>query len=149
PLRELFHVGERVGGGLIDRSLGQAVPQATANQRDVAPRRVYPTVDTSLQTWEPEADVPLGAPHPAGDSGRLATRALVVLGEGLAAGMGDFTLHGEAQFHSFPNQLARQMRIPFAQPFIEAPGLGDVPGFPRLPVCIPGSFQTTVLRPFP
>src|SRR5262249_20466776 len=44
---------------------------------------------------------------------------------------------------------AGELRAPFAQPFLEPPGLGDVPGFARLPVCVPGLFQTTVLRPFP
>jgi hypothetical protein len=45
--------------------------------------------------------------------------------------------------------MARQMKIPFLQPLLQAPGLGDAPGFPRLPVRLPFDHQTTVLRRFP
>src|SRR5688500_10652814 len=43
------------------------------------------------------------------NSGRLNTASFVVLGEGLAAGMADFSLSEETQRQSFPAQMARQM----------------------------------------
>src|SRR5262249_34550414 len=42
-----------------------------------------------------------------------------------------------------------QMDVPFPQPFIQPPGIGDAPGFPRLPVRLPFEAQTTVLSEFP
>ena len=77
-----------------------------------------------------------------------ATRFLV-LGEGLAAGMTNFSLIEDDQRESFGAQMARQMRADFRQPLIQAPGLGDAPGFPRLPVRPPFDHQTTVLSEFP
>jgi hypothetical protein len=74
---------------------------------------------------------------------------LLVLGEGLAAGMTNFSLFERDQRESFGAQMARQMKVDFAQPYIQAPGLGDAPGFPRLPVRAPHDLQTTVLSEFP
>jgi len=65
-----------------------------------------------------------------GRSGDLDLRSFVVLGEGLAAGFGDFSLAEEYQRESFPAQLARQMGACLSQPCIESPGLGDAPGLP-------------------
>ena len=73
----------------------------------------------------------------------------VVLGEGLAAGMTNFSLCEHDQRESFGAQMARQMQVAFAQPLFQAPGLGDAPGFPRLPVRLPFDHQTTVLTEFP
>ena len=73
----------------------------------------------------------------------------VVLGEGLAAGMTNFSLMDCDQRESFGAQMARQMNVAFAQPLIQPPGLGDAPGFPRLPVRLPFDHQTTVLTEFP
>ncbi len=83
------------------------------------------------------------------DSGRLNTATFVVLGEGLAAGMSDFGLKADLQRESFPALLARQMRTPFTQPLVQPPGIGDLPGFPRLPVRLPAMMQGTVLEAFP
>lgn len=83
------------------------------------------------------------------DSGRLSTARFVVLGEGLAAGMSDFGLKADLQRDSFPAQMARQMRTGMSLPLIQAPGIGDLPGFPRLPVRVPAMFQTTVREDFP
>src|SRR5262245_15462877 len=41
--------------------------------------------------------------------GSLDTSTFVVLGDGLAAGMGDFTLSADGQTRSFPAHLAAQM----------------------------------------
>ena len=77
-----------------------------------------------------------------------ATR-LVVLGEGLAAGMVNFSLFEDGQKDSFGAQMARQLKADFPQALIQAPGLGEAPGFPRLPVRLPFDQQTTVLSEFP
>lgn len=79
----------------------------------------------------------------------LNTTTFVVLGDGLAAGMADFALHEVYQQNSFPAQVARQIRTAFPLPLIEAPGLGNVSGFPALPVRAPSLNQTTVRSQFP
>jgi hypothetical protein len=81
--------------------------------------------------------------------GRLNTRSFVVIGEGLAAGMGDFALYDSTQKHSFPAQMARQMQTEFIQPLIQAPGLGGLAGFPEPPAVVPAVSQTTVFCDFP
>jgi len=73
----------------------------------------------------------------------------LVLGEGLASGMTNFSLIESDQRESFGAQMARQMHVAFVQPLLQAPGLGDAPGFPRLPVRLPFDHQTTVLSEFP
>ena len=79
----------------------------------------------------------------------LDATSFLVLGEGLAAGMTNFALSEVDQRESFGAQMARQMKVDFPQPLIQAPGLGDAPGFPRLPVLLPFDHQTTVLTDFP
>src|SRR5207249_10422151 len=80
---------------------------------------------------------------------KLDVTTFVVLGEGLAAGMADFSLRDVYQDKSFPAQMARQMKTIFPQPLIQSPGIGNVPGFPSLPVRVPTTLQTTVRTPFP
>ncbi len=80
---------------------------------------------------------------------KLNCTNFVVLGEGLAAGMANFSLIEADQLDSFPAQMAKQMKVRFVQPLLQAPGLGDVPGFPRLPVRLPVDHQTTVLKQLP
>src|SRR2546423_7945637 len=82
-------------------------------------------------------------------SGNLNTSRLIVLGEGLAAGVGDFSLSADTQAWSFPAQMARQMNADFPQRLIQAPGLGNFVGFPPLPVRVPAPMQTTVLEHLP
>lgn len=84
------------------------------------------------------------APIPA-ESGRLDTSSFVVLGEGLAAGMVDFTLHEGTQRESFPARMAAAMGRPLRQPLFRAPGVGESPGFGSLPVRLPAPLQSTVL----
>jgi hypothetical protein len=50
---------------------------------------------------------------------------------------------------SFPAQMARQMNTTFNQPLIQPPGIGNAPGFPTLPVRLPGVLQGSVREPFP
>ncbi len=86
---------------------------------------------------------------PAVNRGDLDVSRMVVLGEGLAAGAGDFALSAETQPWSFPAQMARQMAADFPQRLIEAPGLATGVDFGSLPVRIPAPLQTTVLDQLP
>src|ERR1043166_9190028 len=79
----------------------------------------------------------------------LALRTFVVIGEGLAAGVGDFSLTEEVQRGSFPALMAQQLGASFSQPLIQAPGIGNAPGLASLPLIAPGLQQTTVLTQFP
>jgi hypothetical protein len=81
--------------------------------------------------------------------GNLNTSRMVVLGEGLAAGVGDFALHAETQPFSFPAQMARQMAADFSQRLIQPPGIGNFTGFASLPVRVPAPMQSTVLEQLP
>jgi hypothetical protein len=80
---------------------------------------------------------------------RLNTSTFVVLGDGLAAGAGDFGMSEELQPSSFPAQAAQRLGAPFAQPLMQPPGIGPVIGFADLPVRLPQAMQTTVLAEFP
>ena len=73
----------------------------------------------------------------------------VVLGEGLAAGMADFGLRDVYQEKSFPARMAEQMDVAFPQPLIQGAGIGSAPGFPPLPVRLPGPDQGAVRKDFP
>jgi len=73
----------------------------------------------------------------------------VVIGDGLAAGAGDFGLSEDLQPFSFPARIAQRLNVTFSQPIMEAPGIGPVIGFPELPVRLPQAMQTTVLKEFP
>lgn len=79
----------------------------------------------------------------------LDTTTFVVIGDGLAAGMSDVGLSERLQQKSFGALLAQQMGTIFPQAGFQAPGSGDVPGEPRLPVLFPAYPQSTVRRPFP
>ena len=80
---------------------------------------------------------------------RLDTTNFIVLGEGLAAGMADFSLKDVYQEKNFPAQMAKQMNAAFPQPLIQASGIGNVPGFPPMPVRAPGPGQGAVRKDFP
>jgi len=72
----------------------------------------------------------LGLSLPGQTMSGLDTTTFVVMGEGLAAGMGNFGLSSEGQKYSFPAQVAAQMNTAFAQPLIQPPGIGDIVGYP-------------------
>lgn len=97
----------------------------------------------------PEADriTPLAVPLAA--RGRLDPSVFVVIGDDIAAGMGEFALSEDSQKHSFPAVVARHMGVPFAQPLIEPPGIGGPISLSLIGVRAPRPFQTTVLRDFP
>jgi hypothetical protein len=98
---------------------------------------------------EPNGAGPVPQPLRPVDSVRLNTSSFVVLGEGLAAGMGDFSLCSDSQVYSFPAQMARQMGVAFSQRLIEPPGIGNPPGFAALPVIVPSPLQTSVVDRIP
>jgi hypothetical protein len=63
--------------------------------------------------------------------------------------MADFSLREVYQKNSFAAVMARQMGTAFPQALIQAPGIGNVPGFPQIPVAVPGPRQTSVRSVFP
>lgn len=89
------------------------------------------------------------APSGAYSQARLNTTQFIVIGEGIAAGMADFALRQEYQANSFPALMAKQFKTNFPQPLFEAPGIGSAPGYPTLPVKLPGTQQGSVRTPFP
>jgi hypothetical protein len=91
----------------------------------------------------------LGAALCAAQTPAFDPTDFVVVGEGLAAGMADFSLRDVYQDKSFPAQMARQMSTAFPQPLIQPPGIGNAPGFAPLPVRLPGILQGSVREPFP
>ena len=78
----------------------------------------------------------------------LDAETFVVLGEGLAAGAGHFSLTEDVQKFSFPALVAEKLGTSLAQPVLEAPGVGNV-GFQQLPAVVPDLLQTSVLEDFP
>src|SRR6266404_6258413 len=80
---------------------------------------------------------------------KLDVTNFVVMGEGLAAGMADFSLKDVYQEKSFPAQMAVQMNTAFPQPLIQGSGIGNAPGFPAKPVRAPGPGQGAVRKDFP
>src|SRR5262245_54206322 len=84
-----------------------------------------PVAVTSSQNPTSHKNQSNNLPKVSVHSGRLNTSSFVVLGEGLAAGMGDFVLSDETAKESFPAQMARQMGAPFVQPLIQPPGIGN------------------------
>jgi hypothetical protein len=76
------------------------------------------------------------------------TSTLVVVGEGLAAGVGHFSLTEDVQPWSFPAQAARQLELRFHQAVMEAPGLGNV-HHRQMPAIVPDLLQSSVRKDFP
>jgi hypothetical protein len=74
----------------------------------------------------------------------LDTTTFIVMGEGLAAGMGNFGLSSNLQVYSFPAQAAAQMKTGFEQPLIEPPGIGNIVGYPGQEVRLPTYPQGSV-----
>ncbi|MGH8070035.1 MAG: hypothetical protein ACRERE_33285, partial [Candidatus Entotheonellia bacterium] len=149
-IREAFNAGDRWQRRLVDMLFSvlpiEQPPPALSmlanshSQTQVSPASSAPRPATPVTTPAPTIRV---------DSGRLNTTTFIALGEGLAAGMGNFTLSVQTQRDSFPAQMARQMRAQFAQPLVQAPGIGNAIGFEPLPVLMPAFLQTTVLAELP
>ncbi|HEY7494180.1 MAG TPA: hypothetical protein VIH59_24145, partial [Candidatus Tectomicrobia bacterium] len=149
-LKEAFRAGERMQSTLFDIMSG-SLPTGPSSAPRALPGSgaLYPPPPPPGPT--PRPLLPLTAPVATRrvDSGRLNTTTFIALGEGLAAGMGNFTLFADTQRQSFPARMAQQMQVPFAQPLLQAPGLGNPLGFETLPVLVPAFLQTTVLDELP
>lgn len=121
---------------------------ANANANANVNTNVNMNVNANNAQSRPPAS-PYARPTYRVNSGRLDTSRFVVLGEGLAAGMGDFTLSEETQRENFAAQMARQMQTDFPQALIQAPGICHPVGFAELPVLVPQPLQTTVFDRIP
>lgn len=60
----------------------------------------------------------------------LDTTAMVVMGEGLAAGMGNYGLSSTLQNKNFAALIAAKLNTAIEQPLMQPPGIGDVVGYP-------------------
>ena len=88
---------------------------------------------------------PLAAQRPK----KLDPTNFIAVGEGLAAGMADYSLKDIYQLKSFPAQMAQQMNTSFPQALFQGTGIGNAPGFPEMPVRVPGPGQNSVRTDFP
>jgi hypothetical protein len=141
----------RLGMQIVDALLGGGSPANVLNGNG-APRPETPSSPVTTgrlasgpSSYQGVSNSGVGTVN----RGRLNTSSFVVLGEGLAAGMGDFSLYDDAQSYSFPAQMARQMGTAFVQPLVQPPGIGDVPGFAPWSVITPSPLQSTVLDQIP
>lgn len=66
----------------------------------------------------------------------LDTTSFVVMGEGLAAGMGNYGLSSVLQSKDFAVLVANQMGTALEQPLIQPPGIGDIVGYPQQEVIV-------------
>ena len=136
PIRSLLDAGLNVQNGAMNCMFGGANgSQASTNAGSMTSTSAAP------------GSHPQPATRPS--SGRLNISSFIVLGEGLAAGMGDFTLSGEFQASSFPAQMAQQMGTPFVQTLFQPPGIGDTIGYAPWTVVVPSSLQSTVIGQIP
>src|SRR5215471_17910755 len=65
---------------------------------------------------------------------RFDVSSLVILGESLAAGLVNFSLHADDQQHAFPYLVAERLGARLAGPRFRPPGVGEAVGFPKIPV---------------
>ena len=136
-----FMAGDRFQRSAMDLIFG-GVPSAPPDSR--------PSSNAASRNQSSEPGKPGSAPSiPKPHAGRLNVTSFVVIGEGLAAGMGDFTLSDGSQTASFPAWMARQMGAAFEQLLIQPPGVSDPLGFSPLPVRVPAPMQTSVLDRLP
>src|ERR1044071_5614914 len=102
PVRDAFRTGDQLQSGMVDMMFGGPATGATSGGQTQSQPPVSPPPSTVTPTPTP----PPTQPRPTGSvntdtktypvhSGRLNTSCFVVLGEGLAAGFGDFTLADE------------------------------------------------------
>ena len=86
---------------------------------------------------------------PAINQGGREISVMAVLGEGLAAGMADFSIYRESQAASFPALLAEALGVQFRVPLLEPPGMGWAPGFTSGSVLVPAWTQSRVVVDMP
>ena len=146
PVRNFFRVGDRIQRETVDILCGAAFQSRPRN----GPQSGYKASGPAPPRGEsPRVQQTSEAPARQVNSGNLNPGSFVVLGEGLAAGMGDFTLSEETQRQSFPAQMARQMQTELPQRYIQAPGICYPTGFTRPAVLVSRPLQSTVLDQVP
>ena len=154
PVRNFFRVGDRIQREAVDILCSSAFQSRSHNGSQSGDKAGSAPQPQSPGPAQPRRESPQTQPVPdlparRVNSGNLNTSSFVVLGEGLAAGMGDFTLSEETQRQSFPAQMAQQMQTEFPQPYIQAPGICYPIGFTRQPVLVSRPLQSTVLDRVP
>lgn len=157
PCRYAFRTADQLQSGVVDMMFGGPATGGgqTQSPPPASPRPASPPASTGAPTpTRPSQPRSTGSvntdirTYPV-HSGRLNTSCFIVLGEGLAAGMGDFTLADEMQTKSFPAQMAQQMQTEFPQPLIQSPGICSPVGFAELPVVVSIPMQSTVVDELP
>jgi len=133
--------GNGSAGAAFERASGAAAAELEGSMR-----ALYHAGARFPNSVAPDSSEAAAAPP---ESGRLNATTFVVMGEGLAAGMGDFTLSSDMQAFSFAAQIAGRMGVEFPQRLIEPPGIGSAPGFAQLPVIVPSPLQSTVIDRIP
>ncbi|HKG78257.1 MAG TPA: hypothetical protein VKA78_02535 [Pyrinomonadaceae bacterium] len=145
-----FRAGDQLQSGMVDMMFGGLSTGGSQSPPRTNPgSATSPSATASRVGSQPRSGNSVNStPYPV-HSGRLNMSCFIVLGEGLAAGMGDFTLADETQSDSFPAQMAQQMQTEFPQPLIQSPGICSPVGFAELPVVVSVPMQTTVLDRLP
>jgi len=138
---------QQISAMFLPRNVGKTPPgpdvPASSSPAQDPPRSATPAAP-------PPATGPVSVANPAAvNSGRLNTSRMSVLGEGLAAGVGDFSLSSDSQPWSFAAQMAGSMGASLPLPLIQAPGIGNFVGFANLSVCVSAPMQSTVLENLP
>lgn len=157
PVRNFFRVGDRIQRETVDMLCDSFSPfrsrhggrQSSQEQGRQAPERTSQGGRSTPNPNEYSQPFYRRDPSYAVQSGRLNVNSFVALGEGLAAGLGDFTLSEETQRDSFPAQMARQMQTDFPQALIQAPGICYPAGFAEQPVLVTNPPQSTVFESIP
>src|SRR5438094_679960 len=142
-VRDAFQAGSRLQSGIMDTIFGALPGQSQPAGSTTTP------IGTQLGQQSATGSARTTAQTSPVHSGRLTTTTFITLGEGLAAGMGNFTLSDATQRQCFPAQMAQQMQAQFSQPLLQPPGIGNALGFAELPVRVPAPLHTTVLNQLP
>jgi len=145
-IKDVFKAGNQLQSGMVDMMFG-VLPKEQCQSQPSAPSATPFGDRPNRQRSAGSGNLTTETPPVC--SGRLNTLTFIALGEGLAAGMGDFTLSDVTQVDCFPAQMARQMQARFPQPLIQPPGICNPIGFAQLPVIAPMPMQTTVLDQLP
>jgi len=135
-------ISARIFKAVVKELVSSIDPAVGPNRPEAAPK-------TESDTPVPHSEKRARKSISQQDLGRLDLARIVVLGDGLAAGMGEFKLHEHGQVWSFPAQLAHQLGQELRQPLIETPGLECSLISPEPGIRPADLYQTTVLKDYP